>query len=71
MLTEILAWCFNNNCFILQSRSEEDWRPESSQTEVLKLKEQLATLTNSLATVSEEKTRMEGNYQADKKKLRV
>lgn len=33
------------------------------------LKEQITTLTQALATVSEEKSRMEGNFQADKRRL--
>ncbi|KAM8982223.1 GRIP and coiled-coil domain-containing protein 1 [Sarcophilus harrisii] len=34
------------------------------------LKTQLATLTSSLATVAQEKSRMEASYQADKKKMK-
>ncbi|XP_038609128.1 GRIP and coiled-coil domain-containing protein 1 [Tachyglossus aculeatus] len=34
------------------------------------LKTQLATLTSSLATVTQEKSRMEASYQADKKKMK-
>uniref|UniRef100_A0A8C8VGG5 GRIP and coiled-coil domain-containing protein 1 n=1 Tax=Pelusios castaneus TaxID=367368 RepID=A0A8C8VGG5_9SAUR len=37
---------------------------------VLQLKTQLATLTSSLATVTQEKSRMEASYQADKKKMK-
>ncbi|XP_077994726.1 GRIP and coiled-coil domain-containing protein 1-like [Glandiceps talaboti] len=37
---------------------------------ILQLKEQLATLTNALATVTSEKSKMEQSFQADKKKLR-
>lgn len=35
------------------------------------LKSQLTTLMNSLATLSEEKSRMEAGFQADKKQLRT
>ncbi|XP_074832633.1 GRIP and coiled-coil domain-containing protein 1 [Carettochelys insculpta] len=37
---------------------------------VLQLKTQLATLTSSLATVTQEKSRMEASYLADKKKMK-
>ncbi|NWI63417.1 GCC1 protein, partial [Todus mexicanus] len=37
---------------------------------VLQLKTQLATLTSALATVTQEKSRMEASYQADKKKMK-
>ncbi|XP_074659340.1 GRIP and coiled-coil domain-containing protein 1-like [Tubulanus polymorphus] len=41
-----------------------------SQTEVLKLKEQLATLTNAMTTLNQEKSKMDSTYQAEKKQLR-
>ncbi|XP_007908798.1 GRIP and coiled-coil domain-containing protein 1 [Callorhinchus milii] len=37
---------------------------------MLQLKSQLATLTNALATVTQEKSRMEASYVTDKKKMR-
>ncbi|NXC48069.1 GCC1 protein, partial [Penelope pileata] len=37
---------------------------------VLQLRSQLGTLTSALATVTQEKSRMEASYQADKKKMR-
>uniref|UniRef100_A0A8B9CX19 GRIP and coiled-coil domain-containing protein 1 n=1 Tax=Anser brachyrhynchus TaxID=132585 RepID=A0A8B9CX19_9AVES len=37
---------------------------------VLQLKTQLATLTSALSTVTQEKSRMEASYQADKKKMK-
>uniref|UniRef100_A0A3P8ZZ33 GRIP and coiled-coil domain-containing protein 1 n=1 Tax=Esox lucius TaxID=8010 RepID=A0A3P8ZZ33_ESOLU len=37
---------------------------------VLQLKSQLTTLTSSLATVTQEKSRMEANFQADKRKIK-
>ncbi|KYO44003.1 GRIP and coiled-coil domain-containing protein 1 [Alligator mississippiensis] len=43
--------------------------PEADRR-VLQLKTQLATLTSSLATVAQEKSRMEASYQADKKKMK-
>nr|XP_046184228.1 GRIP and coiled-coil domain-containing protein 1-like [Oncorhynchus gorbuscha] len=37
---------------------------------ILQLKTQLTTLTSSLATVTQEKSRMEANFQADKRKIK-
>uniref|UniRef100_A0A3B1JLE6 GRIP and coiled-coil domain-containing protein 1 n=1 Tax=Astyanax mexicanus TaxID=7994 RepID=A0A3B1JLE6_ASTMX len=37
---------------------------------VIQLKSQLSTLTNSLATVTQEKSRMEASFQADKRKMK-
>ncbi|XP_078275784.1 GRIP and coiled-coil domain-containing protein 1 [Rhinoraja longicauda] len=45
-----------------QSHSETDRK--------MQLKSQLATLTNALATVTQEKSRMEASYLTDKKKMR-
>ncbi|XP_014673614.1 PREDICTED: GRIP and coiled-coil domain-containing protein 1-like [Priapulus caudatus] len=42
----------------------------ATDTNAMQLKEKLATLTSALATVTQEKSRMENNYQADKKKLK-
>lgn len=39
--------------------------------EAAQLREQLATLTSSLTTLMQEKSKMEGSYQAEKKKLLV
>ena len=44
---------------------------EDDTSEIQRLKEQLATLTNSLSTVTQQKSTMEASYQAEKKKLRV
>ena len=44
--------------------------PSSSQG-VQQLKQQLATLTSSMATLMEEKSKMESNFQADKKAILV
>ena len=44
--------------------------PASSQG-VQQLKQQLATLTSSMATLMEEKSKMESNFQADKKAILV
>ncbi|XP_078586650.1 GRIP and coiled-coil domain-containing protein 1-like isoform X1 [Branchiostoma floridae x Branchiostoma japonicum] len=41
-----------------------------NQDEILHLKEQLATLTNALATVTDQKSQMEASFQADKKLIR-
>eukprot|EP00058_Branchiostoma_floridae_P022980 XP_002608470.1 hypothetical protein BRAFLDRAFT_96606 [Branchiostoma floridae] len=42
----------------------------TGQDEILHLKEQLATLTNALATVTDQKSQMEASFQADKKLIR-
>ncbi|XP_072418834.1 GRIP and coiled-coil domain-containing protein 1 [Chiloscyllium punctatum] len=42
----------------------------SDMDKIMQLKSQLATLTNSLATVTQEKSRMEASYLTDKKKMR-
>ncbi|XP_066276260.1 GRIP and coiled-coil domain-containing protein 1-like isoform X2 [Branchiostoma lanceolatum] len=42
----------------------------ANQDEILHLKEQLATLTNALATVTDQKSQMEASFQADKKLIR-
>lgn len=44
--------------------------PASSQG-IQQLKQQLATLTSSMATLMEEKSKMESNFQADKKAILV
>ncbi len=43
----------------------------SKHREIEQLKEQVATLTSSLATVTAGKSKMEATFQADKKKIRV
>ncbi|XP_069718181.1 GRIP and coiled-coil domain-containing protein 1 [Phaenicophaeus curvirostris] len=54
------------------STSSGDASPAASETDrrVLQLKTQLATLTSALSTVTQEKSRMEASYQADKKKMK-
>lgn len=46
--------------------------PHAADTDrrVIKLKMQLSTLTSSLATVTQEKSRMEASFQADKRKMK-
>ncbi|XP_051468223.1 GRIP and coiled-coil domain-containing protein 1 [Apus apus] len=59
-------------------RSEEPGGSESgggegapeAERRVLQLKTQLATLTSALSTVTQEKSRMEASYQADRKKMK-
>ncbi|XP_046878386.1 GRIP and coiled-coil domain-containing protein 1 [Hypomesus transpacificus] len=54
--------------------SEQQSAVPSTSTEtdrrVLQLKTQLTTLTSSLATVTQEKSRMEASFQADKRKMK-
>nr|XP_009923978.1 PREDICTED: GRIP and coiled-coil domain-containing protein 1 [Haliaeetus albicilla] len=57
---------------------EDDKTPDAASSlhsgeadkRVLQLKTQLATLTSALSTVTQEKSRMEASYQADKKKMK-
>ncbi|NXY88711.1 GCC1 protein, partial [Alcedo cyanopectus] len=53
-------------------RAEEGGVDAAGEPErrVQQLRAQLATLTSSLATVTQEKSRMEASYQADKKKMK-
>ncbi|KFO96543.1 GRIP and coiled-coil domain-containing protein 1, partial [Calypte anna] len=58
-------------------RPEEPSGSESSgegsgeaERRVLQLRSQLATLTTALATVTQEKSRMEGSYQAERRKMK-
>ena len=44
---------------------------EVTSDKVSQLSEQIATLTNALATVTQEKSKLQTNYQADRKKIRV
>ncbi|XP_044285626.1 GRIP and coiled-coil domain-containing protein 1 [Varanus komodoensis] len=44
--------------------------PGEADKRLLQLKTQLATLTGALATVAQEKSRMEASYQADKRKMK-
>ncbi|KAM9313455.1 GRIP and coiled-coil domain-containing protein 1 [Gastrophryne carolinensis] len=44
--------------------------PADTDRRVVQLKNQLATLTSALATVTQEKSRMEASYQADKRKAK-
>ncbi|XP_070556459.1 GRIP and coiled-coil domain-containing protein 1-like isoform X2 [Ptychodera flava] len=48
----------------------QDSNGNSEDVTITQLKGQLATLTNALATVTAEKTKMEQSFQADKKKIR-
>lgn len=54
------------------STSSGDVPPAAAEADkrVLQLKTQLATLTSALSTVTQEKSRMEASYQADKKKMK-
>ncbi|KAM9245785.1 GRIP and coiled-coil domain-containing protein 1 [Leptosomus discolor] len=54
------------------STSSGDGAAAASEADkrVVQLKTQLATLTSALATVTQEKSRMEASYQADKKKMK-
>ncbi|NWX16291.1 GCC1 protein, partial [Aegotheles bennettii] len=54
------------------STSSGDVPPAAGDTDkrVLQLKTQLATLTSALSTVTQEKSRMEASYQADKRKMK-
>ncbi|XP_035192807.1 GRIP and coiled-coil domain-containing protein 1 [Oxyura jamaicensis] len=54
------------------SSSSGDVPPAAAEADkrVLQLKTQLATLTSALSTVTQEKSRMEASYQADKRKMK-
>ncbi|KAM6321025.1 GRIP and coiled-coil domain-containing protein 1 [Aegotheles albertisi] len=54
------------------STSSGDVPPAAGDADkrVLQLKTQLATLTSALSTVTQEKSRMEASYQADKRKMK-
>lgn len=60
--------CFCSK-YSFQVCSSKQGTNQSEET-VDHLRTQLATLMNSLATLSAEKSRMEANFQADKKQLR-
>ena len=56
----------------LQAVPSEGLTCETGETQQLQqMREQLATLTTSLSTLAEEKSKMESTYQAEKKQLRV
>jgi hypothetical protein len=55
--------------YSFQGCSPKEAQNQSEET-VDHLRTQLATLMNSLATLSAEKSRMEASFQADKKQLR-
>ncbi|MBN3296837.1 GCC1 protein, partial [Amia calva] len=55
---------------ISSSSSGEQQAAGEADRRVLQLKTQLSTLTSSLATVTQEKSRMEASFQADKKKMK-
>ncbi|XP_060102050.1 GRIP and coiled-coil domain-containing protein 1 [Heteronotia binoei] len=52
------------------SESGSTGEPSEADRRLLQLKTQLATVTSALATVTQEKSRMEASYQADKKKMK-
>ncbi|XP_006633803.2 GRIP and coiled-coil domain-containing protein 1 [Lepisosteus oculatus] len=54
----------------VSSSSGEQQVAGEADRRVLQLKAQLSTLTSSLATVTQEKSRMEASFQADKKKVK-
>ncbi|MBN3317414.1 GCC1 protein, partial [Atractosteus spatula] len=54
----------------VSSSSGEQQVAGETDRRVLQLKAQLSTLTSSLATVTQEKSRMEASFQADKKKVK-
>ena len=74
-----ITYLYSYNCLLyLQSVAGSDDEGSvasqdaaGKQREVDQLKEQLVTLTNSLATVTAGKSKMESQFQADKRKLRV
>ncbi|KAM9388704.1 GRIP and coiled-coil domain-containing protein 1 [Phaethornis superciliosus] len=53
-----------------ESGGEGSGGPGEAERRVLQLRSQLATLTTALATVTQEKSRMEASYQADKRKMK-
>ncbi|KAG9337313.1 hypothetical protein JZ751_028881 [Albula glossodonta] len=54
----------------ISSSSGEQPAGGEADRRVLQLKAQLSTLTSSLATVTQEKSRMEASFQADKRKMK-
>ncbi|NXV83073.1 GCC1 protein, partial [Atlantisia rogersi] len=54
----------------VEASSSSSSSPNEAERRVLQLKTQLATLTSALSTVTQEKSRMEASYQADKKKMK-
>ena len=52
-------------------KQEEAGAADEEEDEVGQLRKQLATLTTSLSTVSNEKSKLQASYQAEKKKLKV
>ncbi|CAL7948401.1 unnamed protein product [Xylocopa violacea] len=60
-----------SNDELIHSRQSREIQTEPTDTETIeKLKGRLDTLMNSLATLSAEKSKMEANFQQDKKQLR-
>ncbi|KAJ8249802.1 hypothetical protein COCON_G00230180 [Conger conger] len=55
----------------ISSSSGEQPSAGEADRRVLQLKAQLSTLTSSLATVTQEKSRMEASFQADKRKMKL
>ncbi|KAK7792654.1 hypothetical protein R5R35_005112 [Gryllus longicercus] len=54
-----------------ETKESENQIKDEENDSVKQLHQQLTTLTNSLATLSAEKSRMEASFQADKKQLRL
>ncbi|XP_071955847.1 GRIP and coiled-coil domain-containing protein 1-like [Antedon mediterranea] len=59
-----------NNDSTNNKESSEEQRSTKTKDEVQQLQQQIITLTNSLATVTAQKSKMEASFQADKKSLR-
>lgn len=55
----------------ISSSSGEQPSAGEADRRLLQLKAQLSTLTSSLATVTQEKSRMEASFQADKRKMKL
>ena len=60
----------NQSCFISILSANQD-EPKDDSVEVSHLRQQLATLTASLGTLSQEKSKMEANFLAEKKAIKV
>lgn len=60
-----------NTSDVSEESTSEEMSSEGNNETTDQLKSQLTTLMNSLATLSEEKSRMEAGFQADKKQLRT
>ena len=58
-------------CLLSAQKTDASVREESHKDELETLQEQISTLSSSLTTVMEQKSKMEANYQADKRKMMV